>query len=113
MVALLQATNLGLRFLLELAALAALGWWGWRHGPNVPLKVVLAAGAPLVAAVVWGLFAAPKAAIPVPGVAQVAVQVAVFAAATLALLANGAPRLAVAFAVVAIANAALMALWGQ
>lgn len=49
------------RFLLELAALAALVWWGIRTGSDDLTRTILGAGAPLVFAVIWGLVAAPKA----------------------------------------------------
>ncbi|MBX3031501.1 MAG: YrdB family protein [Chloroflexi bacterium] len=49
------------RFLLELASLAALAWWGVRTGSDDLMRAILAVGAPLVFAVVWGLVAAPKA----------------------------------------------------
>lgn len=48
----MHPVNLALRFLLELAALAALAMWGLRTGPNPPAAVALAvlalrqAGAP-------------------------------------------------------------------
>jgi len=46
---------------LELAALALLGWGGWLAGGTTVLRVVLAIGLPVGAAVLWGLFAAPRA----------------------------------------------------
>ena len=52
--------NDGLAFLVECAALLALGLWGWRTGPTTPTALALAVGAPAVAAVAWGRFAAPR-----------------------------------------------------
>ena len=51
----LKPLNLGLRFVLELCMLVALGIWGFSE------NVVLGIAAPLAAAVVWGLWIAPKA----------------------------------------------------
>ena len=51
----LKPLNLGLRFVLELCMLVALGIWGFSQ------NVVLGIAAPLAAAVVWGLWIAPKA----------------------------------------------------
>jgi hypothetical protein len=82
----LDAMTLTVRFLLELAALAALGWWGAKTGETTVAKLALGAGAPLAAAVVWGTFVAPKATIAVPGAVHIALQVLVFGAAALALL---------------------------
>ena len=58
----MAALLLTVRFLLELAALGALAWWGLRTGETALTKVLLGAGAPLAMAVVWGAFVAPKAA---------------------------------------------------
>ena len=58
--------NLALAFLLELCALGALGYWGVRTGDGPVAKVALGLGAPLCAAVLWGLFAAPRAPVSVP-----------------------------------------------
>ena len=48
-------------FLGGLLALVALGVWGWHVGGSQPLALVLAGTAPVAAATVWGLFAAPRA----------------------------------------------------
>ena len=64
---LVKDANLVVRFLLELGALAALGGWGYRIGGRPLAGVGLAAGIPLVIAIVWGTFVAPNASVPVPG----------------------------------------------
>lgn len=55
---------------MEVAALIAMGMWGWQQG-NGLFRFVLAIGIPLVAAVIWGTFRVPndpgKAPIAVPG----------------------------------------------
>jgi hypothetical protein len=56
----LKATLLAVRSALELLALGALVYWGFSEFDGV-LSVVLGIGAPLAAAVVWGLFVSPKA----------------------------------------------------
>ena len=83
--------NLAVRFVLELAALYALGLWGWRHGDGV-WRFVIAAAIPLIAAALWGTFAVPgdpsrsgSAPVPVAGVLRLALELGFFAAATLAL----------------------------
>ncbi len=45
--------NLAIRFFLELAALVAMGFWGWRQGEDMT-RYVLAALVPLTAAALWG-----------------------------------------------------------
>jgi hypothetical protein len=109
----LRAGNLVLRFVLELAALAALAYWGFHTGHTAIADVVLGLGAPLVAAVVWGVFAAPNSARRLRGGALVAVQSAVFAAAAVGLAAAGQPVLAIVFALVVAVNSVLLRVLGD
>ena len=53
--------NLAIRFLLELAALFALGLWGWNayDGGESWQRILLMLGVPIAAALLWGLFAVP------------------------------------------------------
>jgi hypothetical protein len=100
---------LAIRFGLELAALVALGYWGFKTGGGTVTKIVLGLGAPLLAAVLWGLFASPKARFPNEALRAV-VEIAVFGGAALALAAAGHTQLAVAFAVVAVVDSGLVRL---
>lgn len=54
----IHATLLGVRFVLELCAVCALGYWGLQTGQNGLMKILLGLGAPLLAAIVWGTFVA-------------------------------------------------------
>jgi hypothetical protein len=92
-------------FLSELAALAALASWGWTTGSGW-MRALLVIGAPVAAAVLWGLVAAPHAAFDVP-VLAVVVKLAVFGAAVAALVSTGHPVLAVALALAAAAGSFL------
>ena len=56
----MRPANDGLRFLLELSALAAVAYWGWSEHGSV-WRWVLVVAAPLAIAVVWGNTIAPKA----------------------------------------------------
>ena len=89
----MRSTALLVRFLLELAALAALiasgvliigGALGWLAG----------LGAAAVAAVAWGLFVAPRARVTLPTAARLGVELAVFALAAAGLFAADQPILA-------------------
>ena len=84
--------NLGIRFLLELAALTALGVWGWHYGNETYLRFVLAIGLPIIMAAIWGIFNVPDdpsrsgaAPIVVPGIIRLAIELAIFILATWAL----------------------------
>ena len=87
--------KLTLRFLLELAALAAMGVWGWSLSDGW-LRFLLALGIPLVAAAAWGTFAVPNdpsrsgnAPIAVSGIVRLGVEAAVFGGAVWALFDMG------------------------
>jgi hypothetical protein len=84
-----------LLFVSELLALAAFGWWGWEHSPRWLLVWLL----PLLGAVVWGLFASPKARYGGPR-ARPIVKVLVYAVAFLAIRDVGDYSWALAFLVV-------------
>jgi hypothetical protein len=101
--------NLALAFLLELCALAALGYWGVWVGGGLVTKVALGIGAPLFAAILWGLFAAPRAPVSMPLVG-LGVKVIVFGSAAVALYATGHRILAIAFVVLVAVNSALVRL---
>lgn len=57
--------NLGLRYLLELGALFALGYWGWTQPPGI-LRYLLAPGLPILVAVIWRTFQAIEPVEPKP-----------------------------------------------
>ncbi|HWQ11609.1 MAG TPA: YrdB family protein [Roseiflexaceae bacterium] len=95
--------NLALRFGLELAMLAAYGLWGWRAWTG-PLRFVLALGLPLLAAVVWGAFVSPKAAVQLPGSVRLAIEAALFAGAIWAAYAAGVPAAAAIFGALVIVH---------
>ena len=105
----LRAVNLLLRFLLELAALAGLAFWGWTAGHSLAGQVVLAIVTPSAAAWLWGLYAAPASKHRLDGLGRLAVEWLVFGGAAVATAAAGQPWLALAFVVVAAINAVVLA----
>jgi hypothetical protein len=90
--------------------LGALAWWGATRGGSTAAHVALAIAAPLAAAVVWGLFCAPRRAVAdAPVAVRAAAEIAAFGAAALALVAVGHPLLGLAFAVACAADRAALA----
>lgn len=76
-----------------------MGVWGWRQGEG-GWRFVLAVGLPLLAAILWGIFAVPHdpsrsgtAPIAVPGLLRLGLELAIFAFATWALADIGATKL--------------------
>jgi len=89
--------NLVFRFGLEIAALTAFGFWGWNQADGW-LKYILALGIPLLASVLWGIFAVPddpsrsgKAPFPVPGIIRLVLESVFFIFACLAFIQKGMP----------------------
>ncbi len=103
----MKATNLTLRFACELAALAAVGWWGWTVTPALGVAL------PLVVAVVWGAWIAPKARRRLADPARLAVELVIFATATGCFVAVDEPVVAVVFAAVAVVTALLVRKWPE
>jgi Protein of unknown function (DUF2568) len=100
------------RFLLELCMLAALGYWGFKTGDGTAMKVLLGVGAPTLAAVVWGLFIAPKATFEVPTAVWIGLQAVLFGGAAVALASVAPQQLAVYFLVAVVVDGAAMAALG-
>ena len=109
----LRNANLALRFFLELFALGALAYWGFEAGGGPLTQVALGLGAPLLAAVAWGLFVAPRARFSLPLTGRLAVELAVFGSGTAALWARCQAAPAFTLAAGAVTNRALIGLWGQ
>ena len=83
--------NLALRFLLEIAALAAFAVWGWKAASGW-WGILLAIGLPVFFATVWGVFAVKndpsrsgKTVIPTNGVVRLILEILFFGLAALAL----------------------------
>lgn len=62
----MKMANLVLRFVLEMAALFAVGYASYHAVQAEPARLALCIAAPLLFAVLWGLFAAHKAKFPPP-----------------------------------------------
>jgi hypothetical protein len=90
-----------LAFVSELGSLAALAFWGFSVPAGAVARVLLGVGLPVAAAVLWGLFAAPRAVIRIPALVAVT-KVAVQGGAVAALAVSGHPWLAVALAAGAV-----------
>lgn len=80
------AANDGLRFFLELSALAAVAYWGWSEHDGV-WRWVLVVASPLAIALVWGRWVAPKAKARVGDPWKLVLEVLVFGSAVAALAA--------------------------
>lgn len=105
--------NLALRFVLELVALFGLGAWGWR-AVGSPVRYVLVAGLPVLAAVLWGVFAVPddpsrsgRAPIAVRGFLRLGLELLVFGLGALALREAGLEQMGFVFALIVLIHYAI------
>ena len=70
--------NLGIRFLIELAVLIFIGIWGFTIDGSILLKGAVGIGGPLIVAILWGLFVAPKAIFSIPFPWKIGVELVIF-----------------------------------
>lgn len=89
--------NLALIFLLELAALAGIGYWGWQADDGA-FRYLLCIGLPLAAALTWGIFRVPndpgKATVAIPGWLRLILEFTYFTLAVILLALADKPVLA-------------------
>jgi len=94
--------NLAVRFLLEIAMLIILGYWGWHLSPGWT-QYVAALGLPIIAATLWGVFRIPNdpkpAPVEVPGIVRLLLEWVLFGSAVLALFNLGYFTLSLAMAI--------------
>lgn len=75
-----------LAFVAEVMMLAGMAWAGWDLGTSTVVSALLAVALPIAAAVVWGLWCAPRARFPLPRLPRWAVKMTLFSIATVLLL---------------------------
>jgi hypothetical protein len=98
-----KAAALGLKFVCELLAFVALGYWGATTGPVIA-NVVLGVGAPLLAIFIWAQWCAPKAPQRLRNPALTVVEMTIFLVAALAMFVSIAAWLGILYAIVVIVN---------
>src|SRR5215213_7065272 len=109
----LKNINLALAFLLELCMLAALSYWGFTLDQGLAIRFGAGLGVPILVAVIWGMWMAPRASNRLPEPLHLIVELIIFGLAIAALYAAGRPQLALAFWLVYVLNVVLRYVWGQ
>lgn len=109
----LKGINLAVRFLLELCMLAAVGYWGFKTQSGWGMKLMLGIGLPVLIAVVWGLFVAPRAIYPLSGIPHLVLALILLGSGVVALFASGNPTLGWVYALILVVNQVLLILWKQ
>ncbi len=110
---LLKMLNLLVRFLLELCILVIFGYWGFQIGGNPLMKFLLGLGAPILFAVIWGTFLAPKSSRRLDEPWLSLLELVIFALTCWALYSTGKADLTVAFGGIYILNKILIVIWRQ
>lgn len=105
--------NLAIRFFLELCALASLCYWGFQFWVNVYVKFVFGIGSPLLFAIIWGIFIAPKASLKLPEPYKVMLEIVLFGVTSVALYFVDQTTLAIVLGIVFIINRILIIVWKQ
>jgi hypothetical protein len=108
----LKAGNLAVKFGLELAAIAALGYWGASLDGSL-LSIVIMVLAPATMIALWGTFAAPRASRRLSLIARIPLELTLLLLAAAALLAAGEPALAAVMAGLVVLNALLLTAFAQ
>jgi hypothetical protein len=109
----LKTVNLGIRFILEIAVLVILGYWGFHATPSPLLKMVLGIGTPLVAAVIWGLFGAPRAPYTLTGLPFFMLEIVIFGLPVIILFYLEKQTLGFIYGIVVAINLVLVKIWDQ
>ncbi len=105
--------NLGIRFFLELCALASLCYWGFQFFWNVYGKYVFGIGSPLLFCIIWGRFIAPKASLKLPEPYRFMLEIILFGVSSVALYVVDQKSFAIILAVLFIINRTLIIVWKQ
>jgi hypothetical protein len=109
----LKGINLGVRFLLELSMLAAVGYWGFKTHSSWALKILFGIGLPVLLAVTWGYFMAPRSTHRLSGIPFVIMDIVLLGSGAVALYASGQKSLAWVYAIVLVVSEILRLIWNQ
>jgi hypothetical protein len=109
----LKRLNLGVRFLLELCLLAAVGYWGFKTQSGWFMKILFGIGLPALIVILWGMFVSPKATYTLSGASHLTLELVLLASSSLALFASGKPALGWVSTIAMIVNKILMVVWKQ
>lgn len=113
MLTLLKTLNLALAFFLELFMLYAIGYWGFHLKQSTGIRWFVGIGLPVLVAIVWGIFLAPKSVVQVPHHIKLLGKFILMESAAALLYSTGKTSIAVSFAVITIINFILILAWKQ
>ncbi|MFF5994959.1 YrdB family protein [Lysinibacillus sp. KU-BSD001] len=100
--------NLLLRFLLEIATLAIIGYWGLQQGNSYLTKILFCTGLLVVTISIWATFGAPKASLALEGISLLTLELVIFGIAAVILWTTLKPAMAVVFVIAVSINRVLI-----
>ena len=103
-----QYAIISIFFLLELVMLGSFMYWGFHLDKNWLIKILFGIGSPLIVAIIWGVFIAPKASIPVSVPIRILLQIILFGSAAIALYFSEKRTLAIIFGTIVLIEMILM-----
>ncbi|MDQ1147513.1 hypothetical protein QE429_004340 [Bacillus sp. SORGH_AS 510] len=109
----LKAINLGIRFTLEIVVLIILGYWGFHVSQSTVINIVLGIGAPMIAAVIWGMFGAPKAPYTLSSMPFLMLEIVIFGLPVIILFFLNKHTLGFCYGLIAAFNLLFMKIWNQ
>lgn len=113
MLSLFKTLNLALAFFLELWMLYAIGYWGFKLKQDTLIRWATGIGFPLLIAIIWGVFLAPKSVVASPFAVKMTGKFVLFVIAALLLYYAGRQQMAIVFIVIVIINFILLFLWQE
>jgi len=93
---------LAIRFLLEMLALIALGYWGYDLGKGMWMKLSFMFLFPIIMMFIWGMFISPKAIFEIPEWFRILLELSLFGIAAFGLYNSGLNTLAILFILIVI-----------
>jgi hypothetical protein len=104
----IQYAIISIFFLLEIAMLVSFMYWGFHLDNRLLIKILFGIGTPIVVAIIWGVFIAPKASIPVTVPIRILLQIILFGSAAVALYFSEKGALAIVFGTIVLIEMILM-----
>ncbi len=109
----LKLLNLLVAFLVELALLASLGYWGFHTEHSSSLHWLLGLGAPLLIAAIWSVLGAPKSPRRLPQMPLAVFRIVLCTATAIGLIVVHQKAAGIVFETVSVANTILAFIWKQ
>ncbi len=109
----LRAANLALAFLIELAGIAAVGYWGFTLDAGAGVRILAGIGTPVLFIAAWAVLGAPRAPVRLGPAARLVFKIVWVGLAALLLALAGAVPLGVLLAALCAVNLTLARVWRQ